>query len=54
MLSNKILNFLFNLQFPFDLSGGVEVMNPFSDDETARIVRIFIINIIMTTIHAIV
>lgn len=41
MLSNKILNFLFNLQFPFDLSGGVEVMNPFSDDETARIVRNF-------------
>src|SRR5215210_2937741 len=41
MLSNKILNFLFNLQFPFDLSGGVEVMNPFSDEETARIVRNF-------------
>jgi len=41
MLSIKILNFLFNLQFPFDLSNGVEVMNPFSDEETARIVSIF-------------
>ena len=41
MLSTKILNFLFNLQFPFDLSNGVEVMNPFSDEETARIVSIF-------------
>lgn len=41
MLSNKILDFLFNLQFPFDLPSGVEVMNPFSDKETARIVSIF-------------
>lgn len=41
MLSNKILDFLFSLQFPFDLLNGVEVMNPFSDEETARIVRLF-------------
>lgn len=40
-LSNKILDFLFNLQFPFDLPSGVEVMNPFLDEETARIVSIF-------------
>lgn len=41
MLSDKILAFLFNLQFPFDLPAGVEVMNPFSDNETARIVKLF-------------
>lgn len=41
MLSNKILNFLFNLQFPFDLPVGVEVMSPFSAEETARIVSLF-------------
>lgn len=41
MLSNKILDFLFNLQFPLKLPQGVEVMNPFTDKETARIVKIF-------------
>lgn len=41
MLSKKILDFLFNLQFPFDLPQAVEVMHPFVDPETARIVRIF-------------
>lgn len=41
MLSEKILNFLFTLQFPFDLPSGIEVMNPFLNDETARIVRTF-------------
>ncbi|WP_018615087.1 uracil-DNA glycosylase family protein [Segetibacter koreensis] len=41
MLSKKILDFLFNLQFPFDLPPAVEVMHPFVDPETARIVRIF-------------
>ncbi|MEJ7683530.1 MAG: uracil-DNA glycosylase family protein [Segetibacter sp.] len=41
MLSTKIFDFLFNLQFPVELPDGIEVMNPFSDEETARIVRIF-------------
>jgi len=41
MLSDKILNFLFNLQFPVELPSEVEVMNPFTDAETARIVSIF-------------
>ena len=41
MLSNKILDFLFNLQFPFELPSGVEVMHPFLDEETARIVKVF-------------
>ena len=41
MLSEKILDFLFNLQFTVDLPPGVEVMNPFTDEETARIVEVF-------------
>ncbi len=41
MLSDKILDFLFSLQFPVELPAGVEVMNPFLDEETKRIVRIF-------------
>lgn len=41
MLSNKILSFLFNLQFPIELPDGIEVMNPFADAETAKIVEIF-------------
>ncbi|MCW3113361.1 MAG: hypothetical protein JWR18_1757 [Segetibacter sp.] len=41
MLSNKIIDFLFGLQFPVKLPAGVEVMNPFADDETARVVKIF-------------
>jgi hypothetical protein len=40
-LSEQILDFLFNLQFPFELAAGVEVMNPFSDAETARVVKEF-------------
>ncbi len=40
-LSNKILNFLFNLQFPLELPPTVEVMNPFGDEETGRIVKTF-------------
>lgn len=40
-LSNKILDFLFNLHFPLDLPAGVEVMHPFLNEETVRIVRIF-------------
>ena len=41
MLSNKILNFLFNLQFPVELPDGIEVMNPFTDEETAQVVKRF-------------
>ena len=41
MLSNKILDFLFNLQFPVELPQGIEVMHPFTDEEVKRIVRIF-------------
>ena len=41
MLSKEILDFLFNLQFTVDLPAGAEVMNPFTDAETARIVEIF-------------
>ncbi|GEO09759.1 uracil-DNA glycosylase family protein [Segetibacter aerophilus] len=41
MLSNKITDFLFGLQFPLELRLGVEVMNPFSDAETARVVNVF-------------
>ncbi len=41
MLSSKILDFIFNLQFPVELPDGIEVMNPFLDEETARIVRYF-------------
>lgn len=41
VLSNKILDFLFNLKFSVELPAGVEVMNPFSDIETARIVSVF-------------
>jgi hypothetical protein len=41
MVSTKITNFLFNLQFPVKLPAGVEVMNPFADAETARVIKIF-------------
>src|SRR3954468_21309610 len=41
MLSNKILDFLFNLHFPVDLPAGIEVMQPFSNEETTRVVRLF-------------
>src|SRR3954451_2648201 len=41
MLSNKILDFLFNLHFPVDLPAGIEVMHPFSNEETTRVVRLF-------------
>lgn len=41
MLSTKITDFLFNLQFPVDLPTCVEVMNPFFNVETARIVETF-------------
>jgi hypothetical protein len=41
MLSNKILDFLFNLVFPIQLSADVEVMNPFRDQETKRVAKIF-------------
>ena len=41
MLSNKILDFLFGLEFPFQLPPQVEVMYPFSGAETARVVRAF-------------
>src|SRR5687767_6226571 len=41
MLSNKITDFLFNLDFPVELPPGIEVMHPFLDAETARIVEVF-------------
>jgi hypothetical protein len=41
MLANKITRFLFNLQFPVALPAGVEVMNPFTNLETATIVGKF-------------
>lgn len=41
MLSEKILDFLFNLQFPVELPGGVDVMHPFIEEETARVVELF-------------
>lgn len=41
MLSTKILDFLFNLQFPVELPHGIEVMNPFTDAETKEIVKLF-------------
>src|SRR4051794_2176863 len=41
LLSSQILNFLFNLQLPIELPPGVEVMNPFSIEESARTVRAF-------------
>jgi hypothetical protein len=37
MLANNILDFLFNIQFPVKLPKGVEVMNPFTDEETKRV-----------------
>src|SRR6476661_2710606 len=40
-LSDKILDFLFGLEFPFQLPPQVEVMRPFSDAETARVVESF-------------
>lgn len=40
-LSNKILDFLFNLHFPFELPAGVEVMNPFVNQETSCTVKMF-------------
>lgn len=41
MLSDKILTFLFNLQFSVTLPPAVEVMNPFLNSETAGIVKVF-------------
>jgi hypothetical protein len=41
MLASKITRFLFNLQFPVALPAGVEVMNPFTNPETATIVGKF-------------
>lgn len=41
MLSHKILDFLFNLQFNVGLPAGIEVMHPFMDEETAGIVEAF-------------
>jgi hypothetical protein len=41
MLSNKITDFLFGLQFPLELPVGVEVMHPFTDAETSRVVKLF-------------
>jgi hypothetical protein len=40
-LSASILNFLFNLKFPNELPVGVEVMSPFADVETAKVVDLF-------------
>jgi hypothetical protein len=40
-LSNKILDFLFNIKFSVELPDGVEVMNPFVDAETKRVASEF-------------
>jgi hypothetical protein len=40
-LSDKIIDFLFNLQFPVELPQGIEVMHPFTDEETKRVVKTF-------------
>ena len=40
-LSNKILNLLFNINFNVELPYGIEVMNPFADQETQQIVSAF-------------
>ncbi len=41
MLSDKILDFLLNLQFSIQLPADVEVMNPFTDEETKRVAMQF-------------
>jgi hypothetical protein len=41
MLSQKITDFLFNLQFKVPLPAGVEVMHPFLNAETKRVVESF-------------
>jgi len=41
MLADKILEFLFNLQFTVPLPQDVEVMNPFTDAETKRVATEF-------------
>jgi len=41
MLSDKILEFLLNLQFSIPLPADVEVMNPFTDEETKRVAMQF-------------
>jgi hypothetical protein len=40
-LSDRILSFLTQLEIPVSLPKGVEVMNPFSDAETLRVVKQF-------------
>lgn len=40
-LSKKILDFLFSLKFPVELPTQVEVMYPFADAETVRVVKTF-------------
>ena len=39
--ANQILSFLFNLHFTPALPAAVEVMHPFTDDETQRVCKIF-------------
>lgn len=41
LLSDKILDFLFHLDFNVPLPNGVEVMHPFDDEETSRVVKEF-------------
>jgi len=41
MLSSKILDFLFNLQFTVDLPDEVEVMHPFTDEVVSEVVKTF-------------
>ena len=41
MLSSKILDFLFNLQFTVDLPDEVEVMHPFTDSVVSEVVKTF-------------
>lgn len=41
MLSTKILNLLFNINFNVDLPSDIAVMNPFTDTDTKKIVTTF-------------
>ena len=41
MLSDEILDFYFSLSKPLDLPEGVEVVFPFDNEETRRVMQLF-------------
>ena len=41
LLANKITSLLFNIDFIVELPPGIEVMNPFTDEETQQVVTAF-------------